>query len=255
MSSRAAPYAEIAEILGVTTGALETLLFRARRSLAEELEHQLTCTDAQLAVSKAADGRLGRKERRRLKDHLVECPDCAHFARLQQRHSSALRGLLLIPIPLSLSLFKGLEGAGTANAATLHLVPQRARPRERAGTTGVGAGTATGVGVGSGSTASGGLFAGGVAIKAAAAVVAVTVASGAAVTGASADHAESPRRRRRRRCAQSGQRLGQVAPRGVGRAGQRRRARKAVGIRASTKKARRRLSRRQKSRDGEPRHA
>src|SRR5687768_8477142 len=38
-------YSEIAEILGVTTSALETLLFRARRSLAEELQHQLTCTE------------------------------------------------------------------------------------------------------------------------------------------------------------------------------------------------------------------
>ena len=111
-------YAEIAEILGVTTSALETLLFRARRSLAEELEHQLTCTEAQLAVSKSVDGRLGRKERRRLRDHLVECPDCAQFARLQQRHRSALRGLMLLPIPLSFTLFKGLEGAGTASAAT-----------------------------------------------------------------------------------------------------------------------------------------
>ena len=112
-------YAEIAEILGVTTSALETLLFRARRSLAEELEHQLTCTEAQLAVSKSVDDRLGRKERRRLRDHLVECPDCAQFARLQQRHRSALRGLMLVPIPLSLSIFKGLEGAGTATAATM----------------------------------------------------------------------------------------------------------------------------------------
>jgi RNA polymerase sigma-70 factor (ECF subfamily) len=59
-------YNEIAEILGVTTSALETLLFRARRSLAEELQHQLTCTEAQLAVSQSVDGRLGRKERRRL---------------------------------------------------------------------------------------------------------------------------------------------------------------------------------------------
>ena len=47
----------------MTVSALETLLFRARRSLAEELEHQLTCTEAQFAVSQAADGRLGRKER------------------------------------------------------------------------------------------------------------------------------------------------------------------------------------------------
>ncbi len=174
-------YAEIAEILGVTTAALETLLFRARRSLAEELEHRLTCTDAQLAVSRAADGRLGRKERRRLKDHLAECPDCAHFARLQKRHSRALRGLVLIPIPLSLSVLKGLEGAGTASAATLHLVPGGGAAASGVTTTASG----TGVGLGTASsTASGGFFAGGVAVKAAAAVVAVTVASGAAVTGA-----------------------------------------------------------------------
>ena len=105
-------YVEIAEILGVTTSALETLLFRARRSLADELEHQLTCTDAQLAVSRSVDGRLGRKEKRRLRDHLAECPDCAHFARVQPDHRRALRGLMLVPIPLSLSLFKGLEEAG-----------------------------------------------------------------------------------------------------------------------------------------------
>jgi RNA polymerase sigma factor (sigma-70 family) len=195
-------YAEIAEILVVTTSALETLLFRARRSLAEELEHQLTCTDAQLAISKAVDDRLGRKERRRLKDHLVECPDCAHFARLQKRHRSALRGLVLIPIPLSLTIFKGLEGAGTASAAT---VPVAA---------GAGA-VATGVGVGSGAgAAGGGLFAGGVAIKAAAAVAAVTVAGGAAVTGAS-EIANKDKEKTPPAVTTPGQRLGQVAPRGV----------------------------------------
>jgi RNA polymerase sigma factor (sigma-70 family) len=193
-------YAEIAEILGVTTSALETLLFRARRSLAEELEHQLTCTDAQLAVSKSVDGRLGRKERRRLRDHLAECPDCAHFASLQQRHRSALRGLMLIPIPLSLTLFKGLEGAGTASAATL---PVAAGATTAASGLGAGAGTATATG--------GGLFASGVAIKAVAAVAAVSVAGGVAVTGASKleNHpSKAP-------ATKPGERLGQVAPRGV----------------------------------------
>src|SRR6187200_247523 len=175
-------YAEIAEIIGVTTSALETLLFRARRSLAEELEHQLTCTEAQLAVSKSVDDRLGRKERRRLRDHLNECPDCAYFARLQQRNRTALRGLMLIPIPLSLSIFKGLEGAGTASAATVPIVA------------GAGAGTvAAGVGTGAGaaSATGGGLFAGGVALKAAATVAAVSLAGGVAVTGAS-ELAKSP---------------------------------------------------------------
>src|ERR687898_311145 len=48
-----------------------------------------------LAISQSVDDRLGRKEKRRLRDHLSECPDCASFARLQQRHRSALRGLTL----------------------------------------------------------------------------------------------------------------------------------------------------------------
>ena len=195
-------YSEIAEILGVTTSALETLLFRARRSLAEELTHQLTCTEAQLAISKSVDGRLGRKERRRVRDHLTECPDCAQFARLQQRHSSALRGLMLIPIPLSLAIFKGLDGAGTASAATM---PVAAGAGSIAAGVGTGAGAATATG--------GGLFAGGVAIKAAAAVAAVSVAGGVAVTGAS-ELAKSPAKTRPA-ATKPGQRLGQTAPRGV----------------------------------------
>jgi RNA polymerase sigma factor (sigma-70 family) len=201
-------YAEIAEILGVTTSALETLLFRARRSLADELEHQLTCTDAQLAISKSVDDRLGRKERRRLKDHLAECPDCAHFARLQQRHRSALRGLLLVPIPLSLSIFKGLEGAGTASAATI--------PVAAGASTAVGAGAvATSIGVGSGTATAtgGGLFAGGVAIKAAAAVAAVSVAGGA-VTGAS-ELTKVHKPKTAPAATKPGERVGQVAPHGV----------------------------------------
>ncbi len=161
-------YKEIAEIIGVTTSALETLLFRARRSLTEELEHQLTCTEAQLAVSRAADGRLGRKERRRLREHLGECPDCSRFARLQQRHRRALRGLVLIPVPLSLSLVKGIEDS--AAAATLPAI---------------GAGAASiGTGVGTASATGGGVFAGGLAVKAAALVTAASVAGGVGVVGA-----------------------------------------------------------------------
>ena len=190
-------YKEIAEILGVTTSALETLLFRARRSLAEELEHQLTCTDAQLAVSRAADGRLGRKERRRLRDHLGECPDCARFASLQQRHRRALKGLMLIPIPLSLSFFKGIEG--TATAAT---VPAGASA------------AAVGASVGAAGATGGGIFAGGIAVKTAAVVTAATMASGVAVVGAS-EIDSKPAGKPPVQAEKPGERLGQVAPRGV----------------------------------------
>jgi RNA polymerase sigma factor (sigma-70 family) len=200
-------YGEIAEILGVTTSALETLLFRARRSLAEELQHQLTCTEAQLAVSKSVDDRLGRKERRRLRDHLVECPDCARFARLQQRHRSALRGLALVPIPLSLMLFKGFEG--TATAAVMPI---------SAGTAGAVA-VGAGVGVGTATTAAGtggGILASGVGLKVAAVVAAASFAGGVGVVG-SGEIGTKPARGNAPSSAteQQGARVGQVAPRGV----------------------------------------
>ena len=195
-------YAEVAEILGTTTTALETLLFRARRSLAEELEHQLTCTDAQLAISRAADGRLGRKERRRLRDHLAECPDCAHFARLQQRHRRALRGLMLVPIPLSLSVFKGMEG--TATAAVV--------PAAGASVAAVGAGVGTGAGV-TAATGSG-LLGGGIALKAAAVVTAASVAGGVGVAGSS-EVDSRPGAKKPALASKPGKRIGQVAPRGV----------------------------------------
>ena len=191
-------YAEIAEILGVTTSALETLLFRARRSLAEELEHQLTCTEAQLAISRAADGRLGRKERRRLREHLAECPDCSHFARIQQRHRRALKGLVLLPVPLSLSFLKGLEGSASAAALPAG-----------AGAAAVGAGAGVGAAGGIGAGAGGGLLAGGVATKAAAVVAAATVAGGVVVAGSSETSS------RARPPVTPGTKVGQVAPRGV----------------------------------------
>ena len=192
-------YKEIAEILNVTVSALETLLFRARRSLAEELEHQLTCTEAQFAVSQAADGRLGRKERRRLRVHLEECPDCAQFAQAQKRHRRALRGLVLVPIPVSLTLFRGFEGSATA--ATLPAV---------------GAGTAVAVGSGGGAACvvGGGALAGGVALKAAAVVTAAGVAGGVGVVGAT-EIESKVKTKPPAKVEKAGKRLGQTAPRGV----------------------------------------
>nr|MBA3333014.1 zf-HC2 domain-containing protein [Actinomycetota bacterium] len=191
-------YKEIAEILNVTVSALETLLFRARRSLAEELEHQLSCTEAQFAISQAADGRLGRKERRRLRVHLEECPDCAQFAQAQKRHRRALRGLVLVPIPVSLTLFRGFEGSASAAALPA-----------------VGAGTAAAVGSGSAAgVVGGGAFAGGVALKAAAVVTAAGIAGGVGVVGAteieSKVESNPPAQ-----VDKPGKRLGQTAPRGV----------------------------------------
>ena len=180
-------YNEIAGLLGLTTSALETLLFRARRSLAEELENVVTCQNAELAMSKQLDGRLSRKDRRRLDEHLAECPDCARLAQMQKRQRHAFKGLAVLPIPVGLALFKGVPSASAA--ASLPTIGLGAT-----GTASNGAAGATGVGVG-GAT-SGGAVAGGslvaAAVKVAAVIVAATVATGLAYKGVQLAQGESP---------------------------------------------------------------
>ena len=113
------PYAEIASIMGITTAALETLLFRARRSLAEELEQIVTCQQAEQSISRALDGRLPRRERKRLEAHLRSCPACARFASSTGAAGRRSAGLLLVPIPLSLTLLKGTNTAAAASIPTI----------------------------------------------------------------------------------------------------------------------------------------
>jgi RNA polymerase sigma-70 factor (ECF subfamily) len=111
-------YGEIAEILSVSVSAVETLIFRARRALREQLEGSLSCREAELAVSRQLDGRLSRADRGALRAHLRTCSDCASFARSQRAQRSALKGLAAIPVPASLgSFFGGSGGLGTAVAA------------------------------------------------------------------------------------------------------------------------------------------
>lgn len=154
-------YKEIAPILGVTLTALETLIFRARRSLAEELENLVTCDRAELGLSQQADGRLGRKERKRLVAHLEECASCARVAAVGMKSRRAFKGLALLPLPLSLTLFKGVPSASAAVGVT---------------TIGTGAAAGTVVGVG----------AAGVSAKIAIGLAAVAVASGAGYEGVKA---------------------------------------------------------------------
>src|ERR687887_540262 len=105
-------YQEIAEILGVSVSAVETLIFRARRALREQLEEGITCHEAELAISRQLDKRLSRQEKGALRAHLRECDECARFARSQRAQRGALKSLAAIPLPTSLgSLFGGGGGA------------------------------------------------------------------------------------------------------------------------------------------------
>ena len=151
-------YKEISAILGVSQAALETRIFRARRSLAHELENLGRCDRAELALSQRADGRLGRKERKLLVAHLEECPSCARVVVLGMRRRRSFKALALVPIPLSLTLFKGAPTASAAAGA--------------AGTAGAAAGVGTV----------------GVTAKIAIGFAAVAVASGAGYEGVKAVH-------------------------------------------------------------------
>ncbi len=108
-------YQEIAEILDLSVSAVETLIFRARRALREQLEEKITCHEAELAISRQLDDRLSRKEKGPLRAHLRECDECARFARSQRAQRGAIKSLALIPLPQSLaSFFGGGGGAATA---------------------------------------------------------------------------------------------------------------------------------------------
>jgi RNA polymerase sigma-70 factor (ECF subfamily) len=112
-------YVEIAEILDLSTSAVETLIFRARRALREQLEGSLTCGEAELAISRQLDGRLSRVEKGQLRAHLRECSECATFARRQRAQRSALKGLALVPVPSSLASFFGGGGAAVGTGLAI----------------------------------------------------------------------------------------------------------------------------------------
>jgi len=160
-------YAEIGELLGVSQSALEALIFRARRSLADELENLVTCDRAELALTRSADGRISRKERRRLLAHIDECASCARVAARSIKYRRAFKALAILPLPFSLTLFKGAPSAAAAGLPT------------------IGAGTAAGT-----SAALGG---GAVATKIAVGLAAVAVAGGAGYEGVKAVQAPPQR--------------------------------------------------------------
>jgi len=136
-------YAEIAEVLELSASAVETLLFRARRALREQLEGAYTCGEAERAISKQLDGRLSRAERGSLRAHLRACDECAALARRQRAQRSAVRSLGLIPLPSSLAAWGGGATTGGVSAVAFGTgggVALKAAAVLTAGTVAVGVG-------------------------------------------------------------------------------------------------------------------
>ena len=159
-------YAEIAEVLEISVSALETLLFRARRALREQLEEQLTCQEVAFAINKQVDGRLSLAERRSLRAHLRACPECNSLAQSERAQRRALKALVLIPLPATVSHWMGGQSAAAATGAA-----------------GAGGLTAVGVTAGGGTAGASFVAVGGVAAKVAAVVVAGAVVGGGAYEG------------------------------------------------------------------------
>jgi RNA polymerase sigma factor (sigma-70 family) len=105
-------YAEISEVLDLSISAVETLLFRARRALREQLEGGLTCEQTEKTLSQLNEGSLASTERGRLRAHLRECKDCAALERRSRAQRATLKGLAAAPLPASLGSFLGTGAAG-----------------------------------------------------------------------------------------------------------------------------------------------
>ena len=97
-------YAEIAEVLSLSVGAVETLVFRARRALREQVVGTFSCDEAGLALSRQVDGRLpgGAPGASQASQRLQEC---SGFARSQRAQRSAWAALRPLPVPASLESF------------------------------------------------------------------------------------------------------------------------------------------------------
>ena len=113
---------EIAEALGVSVSAVETLLFRARRGVREQLESSLTCDEAARAISRQLDGGSSRADRAALRAHLRRCDACATFARRARAHQGALRRMRALPLPASLLAWGGGTAAAPAGGLAAKLL-------------------------------------------------------------------------------------------------------------------------------------
>ena len=163
---------EIAGILGISRGATETLLFRARESFRSryvDLTTELptpSCTFARDAAVTAVGGELSGDERRRIMAHAAHCPACRDTVKTWSTAAVGL-GLFLHGFPLPAAL-------------------QGAFPFGAAGTAAGGAGASGAAGTGAGSAVAGGGTAAGAGTGASGgAALAGVAASGAGVTAGS----------------------------------------------------------------------
>ena len=125
-------YDSIGSRMGLTRGAVESLLFRARRRLRagfDEIDTGARCESMRTAMDGIADGSARARDRRRLSSHLQRCKPCRRHAVSMGLDSLVLglepgrvRGALnragaLLPLPAFLRRRLGEAAGGLSQAA------------------------------------------------------------------------------------------------------------------------------------------
>ena len=102
-------YADIGERLGMSRGAVESTLFRARKRLGEEYEELASgrrCERVQTVITEGEVPHLGARDQRKMARHLAHCQSCRRLAALTgveipaalpKRAADKLRSLLPVP--------------------------------------------------------------------------------------------------------------------------------------------------------------
>ena len=126
---------EIAGILGISRGATETLLFRARESFRSHYAQLTTefpaavCTVARDAAVGAVGGALSGEERRRVMAHAAHCPTCRSTVGSWGTGAVGL-GVFIHGVPVPAALQGGFPFAA-AGATRRSRCDRRNRRRER----------------------------------------------------------------------------------------------------------------------------
>ena len=117
-------YVEIATELGLTVSAVETLIFRARRTLREQLEASMSCEDFALLLDDPS-------ARSRIRAHARVCAECATLERQARGRKSALKRIAsMLGLPMwgvKLAAVGLTAAAVVATAAPVHrpnLIPR-----------------------------------------------------------------------------------------------------------------------------------
>lgn len=126
-------YAAIAETLGIGAGAVETLIFRARRRFREQYERvaagttsahpALGCREARAALAVTLDGEWSGPERAAILAHVRSCAACQGEIDKQRALRKVWAVLPLVPLPATLkpallAHLAPVAGLATGTAAT-----------------------------------------------------------------------------------------------------------------------------------------